>query len=205
MTRSAPSRGFTLIEILVAVVLFAVLSYLAYLTLDRTLANAESLTASMDRLQAVQRTVRSLSDDLMLAAPRPVRLELGDTLGPAVQTNLTANFALEITHGGWSNPAGLPRGTLQRAAYRIEDGQLLRYYWTVLDRTFNNEPLVTVLLDGVDSLVFRYLQANGEWSDVWPPQGAAGAIALRARPRAVEFALTLEDEGEIRRLVEVAP
>lgn len=205
MTRPAPSRGFTLIEILVAVVLFAVLSYLAYLTLDRTLANAESLTASMDRLQAVQRTVRSLSDDLMLAAPRPVRLELGDTLGPAVHTNLTANFALEITHGGWSNPAGLPRGTLQRAAYRIEDGQLLRYYWTVLDRTFNNEPLVTVLLDGVDSLVFRYLQANGEWSDVWPPQGAAGAIALRARPRAVEFVLTLEDEGEIRRLVEVAP
>lgn len=199
------NAGFTLIEVLVALAVFGVLSLLAYMTLGQTLSNADMLTERMDRLQAVQRSIRLLSNDLMQAAPRPVRLELGDQRGPAVSTDLAAEFALEVTHGGWGNPAGLPRSTLQRAAYRIEDDELVRYHWTVLDRTFANQPIATILLDEVQSLVFRYLQVDGEWSEAWPPQGAQGAAGLRARPRAVEIVLTLADEGEITRLVEMAP
>ena len=203
---NAPRRGgFTLIEVLVALAVFGVLSLLAYMTLGQTLSNADMLTERMDRLQAVQRTVRYLSNDLMQAAPRPVRLELGESLGPAISTAVGAEFSLEVTRGGWSNPAGLPRGTLQRSAYRIEDDELVRYHWTVLDRTFANEPVATVLLDEVDSLIFRYMQADGEWSETWPPLGAQGVANVRSRPRAVEIVLTLADEGEIRRLVEVAP
>jgi general secretion pathway protein J len=122
-----------------------------------------------------------------------------------VRTDLGSIFALELTHGGWSNPAGLPRGTLQRSAYRLEDGELIRYHWTVLDRTFANEPIETVLLDDVESLLFRYLQANGEWIEQWPPLSVQGAASYRLRPRAVEIVLTLQDEGEIRRVFEVAP
>lgn len=197
--------AFTLIEVLVALAIFGVLSVIAYMTLGQTLASAEMLTDRMDRLQAVQRSVQFLSNDLLQAAPRPVRSELGDGMSPAVYSSLSGDFALEVTHGGWGNPAGLPRGTQQRAAYRVQDGQLLRYYWTVLDRTLSNEPVVTVLLDDVDSLTFRYLDAGGQWSDTWPPQESAGSAGLRARPRAVEIVLTLADEGEIRRLLEVAP
>ena len=195
-------NGFTLIEVLVAMAIFGVLSMLAYSTLGQTLANSEMLTERMDRLQAVQRTVRFLSNDFVQAAPRPVRLELGDSMGPAVFTSLGGEFALELTHGGWGNPAGLPRGTLQRSAYRLEDDELVRYHWNVLDRTFANEPVANILLDNVESLLFRYLDADGEWSEVWPPQAQPN---IRARPRAVEIVLTLADEGEIRRLLEVAP
>lgn len=201
----ARPQGFTLIEVLVALAVFGVMSLLAYMTLGQTLANSDMLTTRMDRLEAVQRTMRFLSNDLMQAAPRPVRLELGDTLGPAVHTEAGAEFILEVTHGGWSNPAGLPRGTMQRSAYRIENDELVRYHWNVLDRTFANEPVATVLLDGVESLVLRYLQVNDEWSEVWPPVDSQGDSAMRARPRAVEVILALADEGEIRRLLEVAP
>ena len=196
------SSGFTLIEVLVAMAIFGVLSMLAYMTLGQTLANAEMLTERIDRLQAVQRTIRFLSADLLQAAPRPVRLELGDSMGPAVSTSLGGEFALELTHGGWGNPAGLPRGTLQRSAYRLEDDELVRYHWNVLDRTFANEPVANILLDNVESLQFRYMGADGEWSDVWPLVAQAD---IRARPRAVEIVLTLADEGEIRRLLEVSP
>ena len=197
--------AFTLIEVLVALAVFGVMSVLAYATLGTTLTNADLLADRMDRLQSVQRAVRYLTTDLLQAAPRPVRQELGQTLSPALQTNLSSQFALELTRGGWRNPAGLPRGTLQRSAYRIEDDELVRYHWRVLDRTFANEPVATVLLDGVDGLLFRYLQDNGEWTEVWPPQNVQGAIANIARPRAVEVVLTLRDQGEIRRVLEVAP
>lgn len=197
-------RAFTLIEVLVALAIFGVLSLLAYTTLGQTLNSADMLTERMDRLQALQRTVQYLSNDLLQAAPRPVRDELGDSVVPALYTSLSGDFALEVTHGGWGNPAGLPRSTQQRTAYRLEDGELVRYYWTVLDRTFANEPIAMVLLDEVESLEFRYLQADGQWSEIWPPQDTGGA-GLRARPRAVEFVLTLAGEGEISRLLEVAP
>lgn len=197
--------GFTLIEVLVALAVFGVMSLLAYTALGQTLSNADLLTDRMERLQAVQRAVSYLSSDLMQASPRPIRLALGDSQGPAVQTSLSSEFALELTHGGWGNPLALPRGTQQRAAYRLEDSELVRYHWGVLDRTFANEPVAVVLLDEVESLSFRYLQTDGEWSEQWPPQSAQGSGMLHSRPRAVEIVVTLSDEGEIRRILEIAP
>jgi general secretion pathway protein J len=196
--------AFTLIEVLVSLAVFSILAALAYGVLNQTLANADLLNERMDRLQALQRTMRTLSEDFMQLTPRPVRQELGDNYAAALQSSFQSGFALELTRGGWSNPLALPRGTLQRAAYRIEDGQLLRYHWNVLDRTFSNELIGVNMLGGVDSIAFRFMQDNGEWTDQWPPQGASGFPGLRQRPRAVEIILTLQDEGTLTRLIEIA-
>lgn len=199
------NKGFTLIEVMVAVAIFGVMSMLAYTALGSTLSSAEYLGNRMDRLQAVQRTMRYLSTDLFQTAPRPVRTELGDSFAPALRTSLSSEYALELTRGGWGNPAGLPRSTMQRVAYRLEEDELVRYHWNVLDRTYGNEPIATVLLDDVEGLYFRYFDASGEPSEVWPPQSQSGGAGLRLRPRAVEIVLTLVDQGEIRRLLEIAP
>lgn len=204
MRRSAIT-GFTLIEVLVALAVFGVLSVLAYMSLAQTLANSDLLTTRMDRMQSIQRTMSYLSTELLQTAPRPVRVELGDAPIPALQSSLVSDFALQLTHGGWPNAAGTPRSTMQRTAYRVEDGELIRYYWNVLDRTVNNTPIGTVMLEDVDSLTFRYLQANGDWTDEWPPLAPQGAPPLRVLPRAVEILLVLPDEGEINRVVEVSP
>ena len=198
-------QGFTLIEIMVAVAIFAVMSVMAWGALSRSLTDAEMLTARMDRLQAIQRSVRFLVTDLSQAAPRSVRNELGDTQVPAILSSLTGDFALQLTHGGWNNPAGLPRGSQQRSAYRLEEDELVRYHWNVLDRTYSNEPVATVLLDDVESLSFRFYDDSGAISPAWPPQSAVGSSSARMRPRAVEIVLSLADVGEITRLVEVAP
>ena len=199
------SNGFTLIEILVAVAIFGVMSMLAWGALGRSLSNSDLLTERMNRLQAIQRTVRYISSDLMQSSPRSVRDELGQTRIPAMISNALGNFAIEFTHGGWRNPAGLPRSTLQRTAYRLEDDELVRYHWRVLDRTYANEPVATVLLDNVESLLFRFYSDTGEPTDVWPPQDGSGSTSLNMRPRAVEILLTLTDEGEVTRLLEIAP
>lgn len=202
--RRLNQSGFTLIEVLVALAVFGVMSMLAYSALGSTLSNADLLGARMDRLQAIQRAVRNLSTDLMQVAPRPVRNEVGDGFYPALRTSLSTDFVIELTRSGWGNPAGLHRSTLQRTAYRIEGDELVRYHWTVLDRTYANEPVVTVLLDDVESVAFNFLDTAGTWTQVWPPQSSLGAGALSIRPRAVEIVLTLGDQGEIRRLLEVA-
>ena len=203
--KARAAAGFTLIEVLVALAIFGIMTTMAYQALGQSLSNADLLTARMDRIQAIQRTMSLVGRDLMQATPRPVRDLLGDGRIPSIRTSLNTEFALEVTRGGWPNPAGLPRGTLQRVAWRIEDGELLRYHWTVLDPTLANEPVITQMMEDVESILFRYRTAGGEWTEQWPPQGAQGVVAQRIRPQVVEVILTLSDEGELRRFFEVAP
>ena len=201
----ARQRAFTLIEVLVALSVFGVMSLLAYMSLGQTLSNADLLTERMNRLQSVQKTMSYLSNELLQTVPRSIRTDLGDVPVAALQSSFAAEFALQLTHGGWPNSANLPRSTLQRTAYRIEEGELLRFHWNVLDRTVNNVPVRTVMLEDVSSLTFRFLQSNGDWSDQWPPLSTQTGATTSNLPRAVEILLTLEDEGEISRVIEVSP
>jgi len=203
MSRTHTS-GFTLIEVLVALAVFGVMSALAYMTLGQTLNNSQMLNERMDRLQSIQRTMNYLSSELLQAAPRSIRADLGE-FEPALRSSFAADFSLQLTHGGWPNSAGVPRSTQQRTAYRIEDDELIRYHWNVLDRTVNNIPVATVLLDEIESLTFRFLQSDGEWSDQWPPVSVQAASNSTSLPRAVEITLTLAGEGELTRMVEVSP
>lgn len=196
--------GFTLIEVLVAMAIFGVMSTLAYMTLGQTLSNSDMLNERMNRLQSIQRTMSYLSTELIQAAPRSIRGDLGGSK-PALISDFGAEFALEMTHNGWPNSAGVPRSTQQRSAYRIEDEELIRYHWNVLDRTVNNLPVATVMLDSIESLTFRFLQQNGEWVEQWPPTGSQSALATNLLPRAVTIVLVLPDEGELTRVVEVSP
>lgn len=198
------SRGFTLIEVLVAVAIFGVVSVLAYQAIAQTLSNAELLGDRMERLRAVQQTMRVIGRDLVQAVPRPIRDPIDGPMLPAMRTNVASSFVLEVTRGGWPNPVGLPRGTLQRVAWRVEDGELLRLHWPVLDPTVGVDPVGTLMLDNIESIELRYRLPDGEWSDQWPPLNVGGG-GLRMRPQIVEVVLTLPDEGEIRRFFEVAP
>ena len=199
--------GFTLIEVLISMAIFAVISVLAYGALSQTLDSAEWLGARMQRLQQVQKTMRFLSNDFTQLAPRPIRQEFGDSFGAALTSgsDIRSPYLIEISHGGWSNPAALPRGTVQRSAYFLDEDELVRVYWPALDRSANSEGVEVTLVNDVESFAVRYLTSESEWSEQWPPEALAGPAALRLRPRAVEVTITLADYGEIRRLLEVAP
>ncbi len=75
--RIGKGDAFTLIEVLVSLAIFAILAALCYGALGRTLDSAELLNSRMDRLQAIQRTIRLLGEDLQQLSPRPIRDELG--------------------------------------------------------------------------------------------------------------------------------
>ncbi len=92
------------------------------------------------------------------------------------------------------------------APNRLDDGKLLREHWLVLDATLEPEPVKRVLLEGVNSLKFRFLDDARSWRDTWPPPSGSATRSekdYRWRPTAVEVTIELKDWGQIKRIIEV--
>ncbi len=195
--------GFTLIELLVAITIFSIVAVMAYRGYVEAAGLAERAREQTRRVAEVQRAVRMLVLDFAATAPRPVREPIGDGYRPALLHDPNSDALVELSRGGWSNTAGLPRGTVQRVRYRLDGATLLREYWNVTDAMQATEPVSRPVLGGVRSIVLRYMNASREWQDEWPPGDAVGTTGLRARPLAVEIVIELEDYGRLRRIVEV--
>lgn len=194
--------GFTLLELLIAIAIFAIIGVMALGGLNTVLDQQTIATAQADRWSKVQFTIRMLTQDLSQLHPRGIRAD--STLLGSLQADPSSAYPLEFSRGGWNNPAGLPRGTVQRVAYEIEDDKLFRLHWPVLDRTLSAVPLRNELVDGIEDIELRFLNDGGQWQTSWPPLGVPPASALSMRPRAVEITIYLEDMGKIWRLVEVS-
>jgi general secretion pathway protein J len=199
------TRGFTLLEVLVAVVIFGIISLLAYGGYNQLIRQSEIVESSATRTRAIQSTVQRMAEDFEMLEPRPIREPLGETLEPALRAGGTrTDTLLDLTRSGWTNPAGLTRSTLQRVTYRLMDNKLERAYWNALDRTLTTEPTSAVLLDKVRTASFRFMDQNQTWHEQWPPLGYSGPDAVRLRPIAVEVTLELDDWGKLVRLLEVS-
>ena len=199
------SRGFTLLEVMVAVAVFAVVAALAYGGFNQLSQQRDIVERSANRTRAVQSAVQRMSEDFEMLEPRPIREPLGETLEPALRvTEARVDTIADLTRAGWTNPAGMTRSTLQRVTYRLQDNKLQRAYWNSLDRTLTAEPTSAVLLDKVRNVAFRFMDQNQSWHQQWPPLGYSGPDASRLRPIAVEITIELEDWGKIVRLVEVS-
>jgi general secretion pathway protein J len=199
-------RGFTLVELLVALFITAIVFALGYGSINQAIKNREGLKQQQDRLVAVQRTIRLLVQDLAQAAPRPVRDEIGSSYEPALIGNSASGTLLTLTRAGWANPAGVQRASLQRVRYVFAQGKLRREARPELDAVAAAPSRGRDLLDGVKSVRMRFMNDGLNWQDTWPPPGAAGALSKqerRWRPVAVEVTLELEDWGRIRRVIEV--
>lgn len=195
-------RGLTLIELLIAVAVFSVLSALAYSGLNNILLTSSHAQAEGERLIALQMAMRYLQRDVEQLVNRPIRDQYGDPQPALVSAELKAEQPLvSFTRAGWANPAGQLRSQLQRVAYDLdeEEEQLLRIIWPLLDGASEETRITTTLLETVTELEFRFMGERGEWQTSWPPlQQDPSAEPL---PRAIEITMTAEPWGEIRRIM----
>jgi len=192
--------GFTLLELLVAIAVFAIIGVLATGGLNAVLDQSAIASDGLERLNRIQRSVRLISDDLYQLHPRTVRDELGRATEAPVIANDQNDFLIRFSRAGWRNPAGLPRSSIQRVQYRLEEGELIREYWPVLDRTLGLEPESTVLLDDVAEVDFEFLDYDNVWQQQWPSQDTEQS----QWPKAVRIKIEIEGLGTLQRLIEVA-
>ena len=199
------ARGFTLLELLVAMGIFAVIGAMALGGLNTVVDQTTIAREQMDRLARLQRALRLMNGDFSNLVPRVVRDELGSAgEAPLLADGRLFGVEIRLSHGGWPNPAGLPhRGTLQRVQYRLDDDKLIREYWQVMDHVLGQEPRSEELLSGVNDFKLFYLDAQDEWQTRWPPAQATSAVDEQ-RPRAVRIVLDLQDWGAVERLIEVS-
>jgi general secretion pathway protein J len=228
--------GFTLIELMVALFITAIIFTVGYGAINQALRHHDELKEHQGRLSEVQNAVRAMVQDFSELAARPIRDPLGQNWLACITTQSSDALSaspdgsastssgsapaepddddddnplptddggpdlVAFTRGGWANPAGIQRPTLERVSYRFANGTLRRMHWTVLDDTEATEPVRRDLLTHVKSVTFRFMNDARQWTTQWP---AVGATGLRSRPFAVEITLELEDWGHIVRVIEV--
>ncbi|MFN3842089.1 MAG: type II secretion system minor pseudopilin GspJ [Rehaibacterium terrae] len=186
-------RGFTLLEVMVAVAIFAVVAALAWGGLDTLARSRHALDAESARLAALQRAVAMFERDLRQVAARPVRDGSGQTRPALFAGGDGIEVSRFVGQGGWVGPS--PQ--VERIDWQCRDGRLLRARWPALDRAPATRPEAEALLDGIDDCRWRFVD-DGAVVAAWPPQEADVA----ALPRGVEFRFRV-DGVEYRRLLEL--
>lgn len=185
-------RGFTLVEMLVALLIFGMIAAGGVAMLSFSVRAQSATTRKFEELAGLNRTLSILSADLAQAVARPTRDERGTRLPAFVgEPGGAADPALRLVRGGWSNLDGADRPSLQKVAYRVANGVLERISYPMLDGAAPLAP--AALLDGVTDLRLRY-RYRGAWSDRW--DGTAGAPL----PEALELVVTRADRRRYRQL-----
>ncbi|MGY0218951.1 type II secretion system minor pseudopilin GspJ [Endozoicomonadaceae bacterium StTr2] len=194
--------GFTLLELMISIAMFALMSVAAYRLFDSVLHAQRATESVWEKISSVQRALLVFDRDFAQAVSRPVKNEYGQTEQAFIAGK--SDYLVEFTRGGWRNPLGLRRSELQRVAYWLDDeGRLMRRYWLDLDRHADSEPVDQLLLENVSQFDLQVQDAEQGWHRSWPKAGAQVTADVQGseqqkgkKPLPVPLAIALSFEHE---------
>ncbi|MBH0022350.1 type II secretion system minor pseudopilin GspJ [Pseudoalteromonas sp. SWXJ133] len=189
-------RGFTLLEVMVALGILAFVIIATHQILETTTRAKDASDEKIAELNGLQTTFRLMDQDFSQMTKRAVRNESGDV---QEQYLLAGRYVLEsqydgiaFVRDGWINPINLlPRSELQAVGYRVIDDNLERVYRVYVDQLDNMEPRVQHVLENVEELKFEFLDDKNEWQEQWE---------IKALPKAVAVTLQQIEAEPIRRV-----
>ena len=185
-------RGFTLVELMVALLIFGMIAAAGVSLLSFSVTAQAAASERLGEMAVLRRVSSLLTADLAQATPRITRDERGD-VQPAFVGNdgATGELLFGLVRGGWSNFDNAPRASLQKIEYRLVGGSIERRSYPMLDGSIAGSP--AVLIDDIESLSLRYRDKDG-WRDRWD------SAKPDAMPRAVELVVRRASEPEMRLL-----
>lgn len=195
-------NGFTLMEMLIAVTITAVIGLGVWQVLGNVVASRDRVNEVADQFDSVQRTMLLLERDITQIVNRPGRDIYGD-FKPAL-TSREDDFALMLTRQGWRNPLGTRRSTMQRVAWEYTGDELHRRYWVSVDQGQEDNSQDLMLLSDVTDFTVRFLDDQRNWRDDWPDETSMANLSPGSRPDiplplGIEITLEHERFGELVR------
>ena len=183
--------GFTLVEILVALFIFTLVSMLMTSSLRTLMHTAARAEKTMEQMEELELAFLLLSRDIEQAIDRP------QGASPAFSGSPDA---FTLTHMGLVNPEGqYRRSTLQQTRYLWQENRLVRLSWPALGPVNGMTPARHILLEQVSQLTFTYLDDKGRFHEKWPFSGENSAPL----PKAVRIELTLKGRDTLSQLYRI--
>jgi len=192
MRRSKASGGFTLVEMLIALTIFGMITAGSVALLSFSVRAQEMSDRQLANLGAIRRAAALLNADFAQAIARPWRDGDGQVQRAFYGASGQETRVLVLVRGGWDNPDALPRASLQRVEYRLQAGRLYRVGFTHVDG--GGAAAVAPLIEDVQQLELRFRDRDGAWHAVWEPANPAEL------PVAAELTVTTGRMGPIRQM-----
>lgn len=196
--RRAAAVGFTLLELLVALIVFAIMSAIAYGGLNRIFAVRERIDAENRKWRELTLVFGRLEEDIGQAVNRTYLDSFGTRksalIGHAQLVGVDdANLSLIRMGAGGSTGVA---ADMSRVGYRLREGRLELMQWPALDLPPRAAPTIHVLMQEVQAFELAFMNEKGVWEDKWEPDAAASIL-----PRAVQISLTLAGGERVKRVV----
>ncbi|MFZ2315921.1 MAG: type II secretion system minor pseudopilin GspJ, partial [Gammaproteobacteria bacterium] len=185
------TKGFTLLEILIALFIFTILSMILVSALHNIIGISSRTERNAEQLRKLQMTLLMVSRDVEQTVDRPII----NADGKEEEAFIGTPRGFTLTHTGLANPSGLLRSTLQRTGYQWRDQALWRITWPVVDQAPQTKAHERRLL-GVEKMSFEYLDKNGRFQPNWPAIGQGQEVL----PKAVRVTLTITTWGNLSQL-----
>ena len=178
----AEQQGFTLLEVLIAIAIFSVVSLASFTIFDTVLRGDENSKIRSDRQNELQRAFLLMDRDFTQIAKRSMRVNGEAPSNSFLQTSddsfLADEQAIAFVRNGWTNPGLLlPRSDMQRVAYRVVDETLQRLHYNFVDAVVGQEPKIRPLISQVTNLTFEFYDGS-KWQDKWSGSTLPQAIAI---------------------------
>jgi general secretion pathway protein J len=191
-------RGLTLIELLIALAIFAVLATFAYRAIDQLVLTEQEVARVSGRWESASRSFARIDRDLAAALPRAAINPYGQR-EPALLYAARGN-TLAVTRSGFAGARG-ESAAPQRVAYRHEDGEFKLWLWPSVDAAPRSAPAAATLMTGVRAASWRFLDSRDAWVDAWPPSNLTPPTSETTLPKAVELTLSFENGDVLTRRV----